>query len=180
MILDTLELVVMKYLPNKIVGSLSEHLIICIGIFIGMLLTRAIPQLFALLMLTGTIAHEAMHYAVGFLLFAKPSSFSVLPRRAGRHWILGEVTFARLRWWNKLPVSLAPLLLVPLSWQLLCLALHYESYEWQSLVLKFLCVQWLIASWPSPRDFYHALMAVIVMGGIVAVSVLVGWGLHGF
>ncbi|MCD5364578.1 hypothetical protein LQT98_23165, partial [Chromobacterium aquaticum] len=73
------------------------------------------------LSLPGTVLHELCHFLVGWLLRARPSRFSVWPRRNGRQLTLGQVGFSRLTWWNALPIGIAPLLLLPLGWGLLAL-----------------------------------------------------------
>src|SRR5205807_4997851 len=69
----------------------------------------------ALLSLPGTIAHELSHLVVGYALGARPQRFSLWPRREGKRWILGFVTFGNLNVLNAAPVALAPLALLPLA-----------------------------------------------------------------
>ncbi|MCU6498440.1 hypothetical protein LPN04_11595 [Rugamonas sp. A1-17] len=70
----------------------------------------------AILTLIGTISHEALHAAVGWMVFAQPTSFSVIPRRQKNCWVLGSVGFRNLNIWNSAPVAFAPLLLAWVSW----------------------------------------------------------------
>ena len=58
----------------------------------------------------GTFTHELAHFSVGLLLNAEPTGLSIVPRRHGRTWELGSVTFANLRWYNAAPAALAPFL----------------------------------------------------------------------
>jgi hypothetical protein len=70
----------------------------------------------AILSLVGTVGHEAMHFAAGWLLGAKPVSISLFPKREGNRWVFGSVGFANLNIWNSAPVAFAPLLLAAFAW----------------------------------------------------------------
>lgn len=74
--------------------------------------TRYSKWQLALISLPGTAMHEALHGMVGLLLFAKPNSFSVFPKRQGNTWVLGSVRFTNLNIWNAAPVAFAPLLML--------------------------------------------------------------------
>ena len=65
-----------------------------------------------LINLPGTILHECAHLIVGFLLNARPVSFSLFPKKAGDNYVTGQVGFSNLKFYNALPTSLAPLLLL--------------------------------------------------------------------
>jgi len=72
-----------------------------------------------LVRLPGVVLHELAHLAVGTLLRAGPSGFSLVPRRrGGGRWALGSVSFRRVTAVNAVPIALAPLGLVPLAWLL--------------------------------------------------------------
>lgn len=70
----------------------------------------------AILTLVGTISHEALHAVVGWVFRAKPSSFSIVPKRQRDCWVLGSVSFRNLNIWNSAPVAFAPLLLAWVGW----------------------------------------------------------------
>ncbi len=70
----------------------------------------------AVLTLIGTISHEALHAVVGWIVYAKPKSFSIIPRQRKDYWELGSVDFRNLNIWNSAPVAFAPLLLAWVSW----------------------------------------------------------------
>lgn len=76
---------------------------------------RRSGYLIALISLAATVLHEACHLLVGLLLNAKPQSVTLLPKRQGRHWVLGAVAFANLSLWNSAFVALAPLAMLPLG-----------------------------------------------------------------
>jgi hypothetical protein len=66
--------------------------------------------------LTGVVLHEAAHLLVGILFRARPSGFSLFPRRHGNSWRLGSVSFARITPLNAVPVALAPIGLTGLAY----------------------------------------------------------------
>ncbi|MBF0138625.1 MAG: hypothetical protein HQL65_20550, partial [Magnetococcales bacterium] len=60
----------------------------------------------------GTVLHELAHYLVGWLLLARPGRLSLWPRQTAHGFVLGSVSFGNLRFFNTLPTTLAPLLLL--------------------------------------------------------------------
>jgi hypothetical protein len=62
-------------------------------------------------------ACKALHGLVGLLLFAKPRSFSIVPKRQGDTWVLGSVGFANLNIWNAAPVAFAPVLMLGIGYR---------------------------------------------------------------
>ncbi len=138
---------------------------------------RRWPPVYAVALWPGTVAHELLHYAAGLLTGARPVAISLLPRRqANGSWELGSVSFTRLRWWNSVPVGLAPMALLPAGvWVL------FESLSWPWLsvggaALKFAAAQCLLAGWPSRRDWMHALVGLLV---ITLLALLGMWLLRG-
>jgi len=89
----------------------------------------------ALLSIASTWLHEMMHLIYGFLLGAKPVSFSLWPRRVGDSWVLGSVGFTNLNIWNSAFVAFAPLTMVPVGvalfqWWLMPAYLAGSYLEW--------------------------------------------------
>lgn len=108
------------------------------------------------------------HAAVGLLCLAKPVRISIIPRTpvAGTAWQLGEVAFARLRWWNKLQVGLAPFfLLLPLATWLMMKSLLMPHLSTPSFLMKLLIVQCVVGSWPSATDWAYAWQGFIALTG---------------
>jgi hypothetical protein len=86
----------------------------------------------------------------------------VIPKIEGNSIRLGQVQFARLRWWNALPVGLAPLLLLPLG---LCLLLDSHAHDvWTlgSAAKGYMVVQCLSGFCPSSTDLAHAGRSALV------------------
>jgi hypothetical protein len=102
----------------------------------------------------GTLCHELAHFSVGLLLGADPTGLTVIPRRTGRHWELGSVTFANLRWYNAAPAALAPLLVLALPFAVALLRTgpgrHFGALD---LALTFLLAPQFLSFWPSPVDW---------------------------
>lgn len=141
------------------------HATALLALMLALLWLRRWPLLFALSIWPGTLAHELLHFLAGWLTGAKPVSLSVIPRRKPEGgWILGSVAFTRLRWWNSVPVGLAPLALVPAGGVLLIQSMTLPLLSLQGAGIKLVAVQCLIAGWPSPRDWSHAILGLLFTG----------------
>lgn len=140
------------------IGSAWLHLASFAALLVAIRAIRRWTWLYALAVLPGTLAHELTHWLAGWLFGARPVSLSILPRRfPDGELLLGRVLFMRLHWWNAVPVALAPFFLIPLSAVLLWHSVGWPAVAWPSLGLKLLAVQFLLATWPSGRDWGHAL-----------------------
>lgn len=136
----------------------------------GLLMLRRWPRMYAASIWPGTVAHELLHYVAGLLFGARPLSLSVIPRRKpDGGWLLGSVSFARLRWWNSVPVGLAPLALMPAGGWIFAESCAQPLFAGSALGMKLLAAQCLLAGWPSPRDWAHAIVGLL---GLVALGLL--------
>jgi hypothetical protein len=73
----------------------------------------------ALVNVPGTFLHEFMHFIIGGALNAQPCNFTIIPKkRDDGGYIMGSVGFRNITFYNAVPASLAPLLLLPLSFYL--------------------------------------------------------------
>jgi hypothetical protein len=126
----------------------------------------------ALLSLPGTFFHELIHFVVGFLLFAKPTSFSVRPKGAEKSWVLGSVSFRKINVFNGAFVALAPTLLLPLAWFCLTrLAIPFwVNHQWGGWLLAgYFTSTILVASLPSLQDIKvgrPSLLLYGILGGL--------------
>jgi len=130
----------------------------------------------ALLSLPGTIAHELAHLFVGFLLHARPHRFSIWPRRHGKGWMLGSVSFRNLGLFNGAFVALAPLLLLPIAW--LCLVhvlipLWIDDHWGWWLFAGYLAATAFFAALPSFQDMKVGGPSILLY---VALGALSWWG----
>lgn len=160
------------------VVDLSAHTIALLAVMLALLALRRWPLLFALSIWPGTLSHELLHWLAGWLTGAKPVSMSVIPRRKpDGGWVLGSVSFSNLRWWNSLPVGLAPMALLPAGVYLFVKSSTLPLLSFHSIGIKLIAVQWLIAGWPSPRDWSHAIVGLlmttlIALAGFWLISIL--------
>ncbi|WP_188109514.1 hypothetical protein [Sulfurimonas indica] len=63
----------------------------------------------------GTFFHELAHFVVSVLLFGKPVKVSLFPKKQENGYVLGYVESSNVTWYNALPISLAPLVLIPVA-----------------------------------------------------------------
>jgi hypothetical protein len=139
-------------------GAMALYLLPSMALAFLIWIVTAAHPLFFIFSVAGTVCHELAHFSVGLLLGAEPINFSVIPRRNGRTWELGSVTFANLRWYNAAPAALAPflVLLVPLA-----VAWWRTRAPWTfgpaDLALTLLLAPQFLSFWPSPVDWKLAL-----------------------
>lgn len=70
----------------------------------------------AFMNIPGTFLHESAHFAVGWLLNACPTSFTLIPHKSeDGGYVMGSVGFRNTRFYNALPSALAPLMLLPIG-----------------------------------------------------------------
>lgn len=155
--------------------TLAVHALIIFILIIGLKRLRRWPIIFALLILPGTIAHELLHFIAGLLTGARPVGLSVLPKKQNDGtWLLGAVTFNNLRWWNSVPVGLAPLALIPLGGWLFFYSTALPVNSVQGAILKIMTALCLISGWPSSQDWSHAVKGLLIA---VILAVAIGLGL---
>lgn len=130
-------------------------LLALIGLIILIQALRVLPWIYSLTVLPGTLLHELAHVLVGFVSNAHPTRISLLPKRHGKGWQLGSATFHNLTYYNALPVTLAPLILLALAYWLF---IHWAlTPGWHAFYLGglYLTTNCLLAGWPSPTDWRH-------------------------
>lgn len=153
--------------------DVASHVGLFLALTLMLLWLRRWPLLFALSVWPGTVAHELLHFLAGWITGAKPVSLSVIPRRSLQGgWVLGSVAFTNLRWWNSALVGLAPMALLPGSVYLVIESITDPLLSSQSGGIKLVAAQCLIAGWPSPRDWSHAIIG-LAMTGLIALLGLV-------
>ena len=153
--------------------NVASHTSILLALIFMLLWLRRWPLLFALSVWPGTVAHELLHFLAGWITGAKPVSLSVIPHRTHEGgWVLGCVAFANLRWWNSALVGLAPMALLPGSAYLFIESITMPLLSTQSAGIKLVAAQCLIASWPSPRDWSHAIVGLVITGLIALMGFL--------
>lgn len=140
----------------------------------GLHQARRVFLLFSLLVLPGTLAHETLHFLTGLALKARPTGFSLVPRREGRGWVMGSVAFGNIRWYNAFFVGLAPLLLLPIAYGLVVWRLQGQpGFGWIEALVVFLIANFIYAALPSWQDLRVAARSPI--GWLLLAGLLV-WG----
>lgn len=104
----------------------------------------------AVISLPGTFMHELLHGLVGFLLFAKPRSFSIFPKRQGNTWMLGSVGFTNLNIWNSAPVAFAPLVMIGIGWLL------YEHWMLPTFMMANYLI-WVASGYVTACTFFSCI-----------------------
>lgn len=132
--------------------------------------------IYSLVSLVGSALHELSHLVVGICLGGKPAGFTLRPKRQGGRWIFGEVSFYRLRLWNKGFVALAPLLLWGISGWL------YSAYLIPALLIQnwlyvfvygYLIVLLALSGIPSREDWKVGGWSVVLYVVLLCISVFV-------
>jgi hypothetical protein len=120
---------------------------------LGLRSLRRIFWAFTLLALPGTLAHEALHFLTGLLLNGGPVRFSLFPRREGKGWVMGSVTFDHLTWYNAFFIAMAPLLLLPAAYGLVLWRLQGPLVPtWPEGLGVYVIANLVHASLPSWQD----------------------------
>lgn len=159
----------MPALPDQL--TLASHALVLVLLAGGLLALRRWPWMYAAGIWPGTVAHELLHYVAGLLFGARPLSLNVIPRRKlDGGWVLGSVSFARLRWWNSVPVGLAPLALMPAAAWLFVESASLPLLSLPAWGLKLLATQCLLAGWPSPRDWAHAIVGLFAAAALALMA----------
>lgn len=124
-----------------------------------------------ILNLPGTILHETAHFAVGGILNAKPTGFSLWPKKVDDTYVIGNVSFRNLTFYNALPTALAPLLLLWVGYYIDRYFFNWFSLSIGSYLLYILLLSVIIENaMPSPVDFkagFRHIWGVIFYFGVV-------------
>lgn len=125
------------------------------------LLIRSLSKHFLVawfLMLPGVLAHELWHWIAGVITAGKPFNLSLWPRKEGKSYVLGSVSFRNITWFNGVFIGLAPVMNL-LSFYLLASNVHLfdELSILELIALWYLMACLLLSSVPSPADYKVAL-----------------------
>ena len=125
----------------------------------------------ALVNIPGTFLHELMHYLVGLLMNAQPCNFTVFPRRDMEgNYVMGSVGFRNVTFYNAVPASMAPLLLLPIGFCINRYVLPNMNPTFANYTLYVLLQTIIIENAiPSRADFKVAFMFI---RGLLLYSVL--------
>ncbi len=108
----------------------------------------------------GTFFHELMHLVISFITNGKPKWFSIFPssnfdkNNKLESYTLGYVRSENIRWYNAFYISMAPLLLIYLSFYIYQSFFNYfEVNIYSYLSYIFIIISLLFSSIPSGADF---------------------------
>lgn len=125
----------------------------------------------ALVNIPGTILHETAHFLVGLVFNAKPTSFSLFPRKSGGVYVMGSVGFRNITFYNALPAAMAPLLLLPIGFYLNRYFFTAVNISiWTYLVYILLQTIIIENSLPSTTDFrvgFKYISGVAICGALL-------------
>ena len=130
----------------------------------------------ALVNIPGTFLHEMAHFLVGFLLNAAPTGFTLFPKKRGENYVMGSVTFRNVQFYNAIPSSLAPLLLLIIGyyfnrWFFSNIEVTYLTYVLYVL-LQTIIIENAV---PSSTDFKVAFsypLGVLLYSSIAVLAVI--------
>jgi len=129
----------------------------------------------ALVNIPGTFLHEMSHFIVGLLFNARPTRFNLWPKKRDSGYVLGSVSLTNPQFYNALPASLAPLLLLIIGyyfnkWYFANVKIGYLNY------IGYIFLQTVIIenAIPSAQDFRIAFSRPL---GVVLYFVLILAGL---
>lgn len=130
--------------------------------------------------LIGTIAHEMMHFIAALLTNGKPTKFSIFPSKqinkdTGRiTYTLGYVYSKNFRWYNVFIISMAPLLLLPLSFYVYeNFFIYFERNLYTYIIYIFTIISLLFSSIPSGKDFSNVFKSKIVFLNLIPFLLIV-------
>lgn len=119
--------------------------------------------LFSAYSLPGTLCHELAHFITSLLLVGKPQRMTLIPVDNGSGSItLGSVTSRNLVAFNAFPICLAPLLMIPIAYQV-----YSRWHTWfpkdiiHMMGLYLVLFSLLSASMPSTGDWRLAFRSPI-------------------
>lgn len=128
--------------------------------------------------LPGTVLHETAHFILSLVTLGMPSSINLLPKKDKETgaYFLGYVTSKNMRWYNTFFISMAPFLIVFLSYWLFNSFFNYFEYTLVNLVLYvYFVVITLYSSIPSSVDFKNVFSRNVLFNLIVPILLVVGF-----
>lgn len=158
--------------PQLIFTTPAGYLLPVMTFALIMLTASCNGGLFKALRFTGVFVHELLHFIVGFVVQAKPTSFTLVPRQDGTRIVLGSVGFIGLTWVNAWLTGLAPLLAMPIVYALASWRVNHmpAQFQWWDVGLWILLAPQMICCWPSRADLRIALISwpvLLLIGGCI-------------
>lgn len=176
---------IMNIMNNSIEDFIYNNILyfaIAMAAIIGKIKESSKSNVFAawIVYFAGTLFHELTHLIVSFFTLGKPVWFSVFPSTSQdsvtgkKSIILGYVKSSNMRWWNVFFISMAPLLLLPLSYIVYEKFFDYIDLNILTLVLYvYLIVSLLFSSIPSGIDFSNVFNRDVPVNLLLPILVVV-------
>lgn len=142
-----------------------------------LMLSRRASAPLRLLHFSGVCVHEMLHFVVGLVTMARPTSMSLVPRTEGGRLVLGSVSFVALNWLNAWITALAPLLALPIIYGLANWRLIHgpQHFQWADLLIWLLIAPQLLNCWPSRADWKLVLISWPLVVMLAASMVVWTW-----
>ena len=164
--------------PDLYYSLVDNRFFLIVLVIFLMRLSRATYRslwLCALINIPGTILHELMHFLIGGFMNARPCNFTIIPRRdlATGAYVMGSVGFRNVTFYNAVPASMAPLLLLPIGFYLNRYFLPTMEPTFVNYVLYVLLQTIIIENaMPSGADFRVARMYIsgVLLYGFIFLS----------
>jgi hypothetical protein len=127
------------------------------GFFIGLVLALNVYLKrfgmwpYSLLTFPATVFHELSHWLIALIFLASPALPRLWPTRLGKTWVMGSVMFVPTIL-NRIPVALAPFLLLPIGLFLMGRFVH-PLIGWQYFLGVWLIGNMISGFIPSRQDF---------------------------
>lgn len=125
----------------------------------------------------GTILHEFLHFIVGLITLAKPTSFSLIPHKTKDGWTLGNVSFLNLNFLNTVPTAFAPILaplVIFISFPFIYTQIINSNHNiLYSILYSFLLVSLMKECIPSKTDWDVAIskpFGILIYLGLLTVA----------
>lgn len=144
---------------NYLLIFLNQHssiVIISFVIFIQRIKLKFYSNVYsaAIIHIFATFLHELAHFIVGFITNAKPTKFTIFPKKSGDYYIYGSVTLRNLTKYNAMPTAMAPLLMFYLSyWFDVNFFKYFEFTALSFLSFIFIMTLLIENAIPSSQDF---------------------------
>jgi len=177
-------LAVLAHDANNLLYRNSMFFAIVLAAIFGKMLEESKYSIFRMwiMFFIGTFMHELAHFTVGLITFGFPYKFSIIPHKGEveNSYVMGHVKCYSMRWYNIFWISMAPLLLLPLSFFVFkYFFVYFESTTLNFIIWIFILVSMVFSSIPSSTDFNNLRRGSFVLnlfGGFI--GILISYSLY--
>ena len=179
-IVDIIQRIIENFQDPKLLRNFVDNRFCLIALVILLMRVKYATYqsmwLSALINIPGTFLHELMHYMIGSILNAHPTKFTIFPKRGIEGgYVMGSVTFRNLSFYNAVPASMAPLLLLPIGFYLnrhFLPTIHPSFFNYMLYVLlQTIIIENAIPSRADFRIAFNYLSGMLIYG-VLLVAIL--------